>query len=312
MVFLHAVEGVLSLLLIGMAGYMMARRGWIGPETQAVLPKIVTYVSLPLFLLYSLLSTFNKEDLLHMIYGAVVPLLAMLLCFVISCVLARCIKVERGRRGLFHASFSTSNTVFIGIPVNIALFGEASLPYTLLYFFANTTFFWTIGNYCISADSGREKVKIFSAATVKKILSMPMLAFFVALLLILLELELPDFLTNAAKYLGNMTTPLAIILIGVILYRMDLKKIRLHKDLVWVLIGRFIVSPLSILLVIHFIPVPELMYKVFVIQASLPAMMQIVVLAGFYRTDVEYATVIVSITTLASIITIPIFMLLLS
>lgn len=312
MIFLQAVEGVLSLLIIGLAGFMMARQGWIGQETKAALPKIVTYVSLPLFLLCSLINTFNKDDLLHMVYGAIVPLIAMLICFFISWCLAKVINVDRGHRGLFHAAFSTSNTVFIGIPVNLALFGEAALPYTLLYFFANTTFFWTIGNYCISADSGKSTVKLFSLGTVKKIFSMPMIAFFTAIFLIVLEVPIPKFLFNAAQYLGNMTTPLAIILIGVILYQINVRNIRMTKELAWILLGRFVISPLAIVLVIHFMPIPDLMYKVFVIQASLPAMMQIVVLAGFYKTDTEFATLIVSLTTLISIFTIPVFMMLLS
>ena len=57
---------------------------------------------------------------------------------------------------------------------------------------------------------------------------------------------------------------------------------------------------------------PELMYKVFVIMASLPVMIQTVVLSSLYKTDTEYATLVVSATTLLSIITIPIYMVLLS
>ena len=62
----------------------------------------------------------------------------------------------------------------------------------------------------------------------------------------------------------------------------------------------------------HIFPMPELMYKVFVIMASLPAMVQTVVLSSLYQTDPEYATLVVSSTTLLSIITIPIYMVLLS
>ena len=42
--------------------------------------------------------------------------------------------------------------MYIGLPVNLALFGDEALPFVLLYFFANTVFFWTVGNYSISHD----------------------------------------------------------------------------------------------------------------------------------------------------------------
>ncbi len=308
MILLHAIEGVLSLLLMGLVGYILARKGWFNKETSALLPKLVTYVSLPLFLLCNLITTFHRDDLIHMMYGVIVPMLSMMMCFVVSLVLGKLCKVNKRHIGIFHSTFVTSNSIFVGIPVNIALFGEESLPYTLLYFFANTLFFWTVGNYYISSDGEKHKAMLFSMETVKKVFSAPILGFLFAIFLIMLELSLPDFLLKTARYMGNMTTPLAIIFIGVILHGVDLKKIRLDKDILLVMLGRFVISPLSIVVITYFIPIPELMRKVFIIQASLPAMAQTVILASFYKADSEYATILVSLSTLASILTIPLFM----
>lgn len=312
MVLIQAIEGVLTLILMGLVGYMLAYKKWFTPETKAIIPKLVNYVSLPLFLLYSLVHAFHRDELIHLVYGSLVPLLSMIVCFVLSLFLGRLLHINKKHIGIFHAAFTTSNSIFIGLPVTLALFGEKAIPYTLLYFFANTTFFWTIGNYALSGDSGQAKVKLFSRSTVKRIFSGPIIGFLTAVIFILLNIQIPAFILNAVQYLGNMTTPLALILIGITLYGMDLKKIRLNRDLLWVLLGRFVISPLSIMMVAYFIPIPALMYKVFVIMASLPAMIQIVVLSSFYKTDTEYATVVVSASTLLSIVTIPIFMLLLS
>lgn len=311
MVLLHAIEGVLTLIFMGMTGCILASKGWFTAESKALFPKLVNYVSLPLFLLYSLLNAFHRDDLLHLIYGALVPFLSMVLCFLLSLVLGKIFSINKKHIGIFHASFTTSNSIFVGLPVTLALFGEKALPYTLLYFFANTTFFWTIGNYCMSMDSGKTKAALFSRSTVKRIFSGPIIGFLTALLLILLDVRLPDFIMNAAKYMGGMTTPLALLFIGITLQGMDLKKIRFNRDVIWVLLGRFVISPLTIMLVAWFLPVPNLMYKVFIIMASLPAMVQIVVLSSFYKTDTEYATLVVSVSTLLSIITIPLYMVLL-
>lgn len=311
MVLLHAVEGVLTLILMGLVGWFLAHKGWFSAETKGLFPKLVNYVSLPLFLLYSLVHAFHRDDLIHLIYGAIVPFLAMVICFALSLLLGKVLRIEKKHLGIFRAAFTTSNSIFVGLPVTLALFGEKALPYTLLYFFANTTFFWTIGNYSMSQDTGKEKVKLFSRDTVSRIFSGPIIGFLTALLVILLELPLPDFFMNAAQYLGSMTTPLALLFIGITLHGMNLRRIKLNRDLLWVLLGRFVISPLTISLVAVFLPIPDLMYKVFIIMASLPAMVQIVVLSSFYKTDTEYATLVVSVSTLLSIATIPLYMLLL-
>ena len=78
--------------------------------------------------------------------------------------------------------------------------------------------------------------------------------------------------------------------------------------MVLLLAGRFIISPLAVLLVAYFVPIPEIMKKVFVIQAALPAMSQATVLARIYEADTEYAALLVSVTTLCAVIAIPIYM----
>jgi malate permease and related proteins len=311
-IFLRAIEGVLTLIIIGMAGYFLAYKRWFNPETKAILPKLVNYVALPPFLFYSLVHAFTRDELHHLIYGAAVPFLSMIACFAISIVIGRVFSVDKHHLGVFHASFTTSNSIFVGVPVTLALFGEKALPYTLLYFFANTTFFWTVGNYSLSLDAGGgPKVALFSAATLKRIFSGPMLGFLFAIVFILVGAVMPDFVMEAAHYLGNMTTPLALIFVGITLFGMDLHKIRMNADLFWVLMGRFVVSPVSIYLIAQILPIPDLMFRVFIIMASLPAMVQIVVLSSFYKSDVEYATLVVSVTTILSIFTIPLYMVLL-
>lgn len=307
-VIIHAIEGVLTLLVIGAVGYILARGKWFSPDSKLLLPKLVTVVSLPPYMIYNISNSMTRDELLHLVYGSVVPFISISLAFGASILIARLIKTGQKRRGIFCTSFTASNTVFIGIPVNIALFGEEALPYVLLYYFANTIFFWTIGNYLVASGGEGPKPKILSKATFRQIVSPPLLGLFIGVTLVLCGLKLPPFLNSAAMHLGALTTPLAIMILGIILQGMPLKSIRLDLDLLFVMFGRFIFSPLTIMLLAHFFPLPPLMYKVFVIQASLPVIASVAMLATYYKSDAEFGAVSVSATTLFSIITIPIFM----
>lgn len=308
LVFLHALEGILSILAMVLVGYALAARGWFNQETTRLLPRLVNYVSLPTYMLWNLTTTFSKDKLSDMVYGLTVPLLSMLASFLFALLAARLLKVPVNRRGTFISSFFASSAIFVGVPVNLALFGESSLPFVLLYFLANALWFWTVGNYCISMDGETAAPAIVSLATLRNIFSPPLISFTVALLLVFASVKPPAFLLATAKYLGSMTTPLSLLFIGVVMHGVNLKKLRLDRDILGVLIGRFIVSPLAVLLVAAYFPIPDFMKKVFVIQAALPAMTQTSILASMYKADVEYAATLVSVTNLAALIAIPIYM----
>lgn len=308
MVFLHAIEGLMSIIIMVSLGYILTGRGWFTPDNSRLLPKLVTYISLPTYMVWNLLSTFTKENFIPLFAGIVVPILAMLISFVIAFILSNILSLPSNRKGTFRSAFFCSSSLFVGVPVNLALFGENSLPYVLVYFLANAFLFWTIGNYSISLDGKTAPAKVISVDTIKRVFSPPFMGFTFAVILILSEISLPPFIMNTCKYLGNMTTPLSLLFIGIAMFSVKLSTIKFSKDVIAVLIGRFIISPIAILIIASFFPIPELMKKVFVIQAALPAMTQTTILAKVYGADTEYAAVLVTITTVFALLALPIYM----
>ncbi|MDR0882543.1 MAG: AEC family transporter [Candidatus Adiutrix sp.] len=317
-----AVECVLSLFLIGFLGYVLARRRWFTPETSALLPRLVIMVTLPLYMFVNIVDSLSRDDLISLLHGVVVPALSIGLSFGLAALMALLIRVRPGRRGLFCTGSATSNTIFIGLPVNVALFGEAALPCVLAYYFANTTFFWTVGNYCLSLDGQRAREPIFSRATLRQIFSPPLIGFLLGVLLVLLGgepagLRPPQFFMDAASRVGQLTTPLAIIFIGLTLAGIKLKNLKPDRDVIMLLLGRLVVSPLTIILLLLLwrrlgLALPPLMAKVFIIQSSLPVVSSAVLMAGYHRSDAAYASVVVSLSTLLAMITIPAYMVVIS
>ncbi|WP_297045306.1 AEC family transporter [uncultured Desulfovibrio sp.] len=324
MVLLQAFGGVFSLLLVVGVGYVLAALGWFSPESRRLLPRLVTNVALPPFLLCTILRSFGREDLAHMLQGALLPLVAMVLMYALAWVTGRAARVDRRHFGLFCACVSNPNTIFIGIPVNMALFGEAAVPYVLLYYFASAAFFWTVGNYAISRDeraggsaarreeAGAVPAESRLAGRLKNIVSAPMLGFLAGFLLALLEVEPPRVILDAARLVGGLTTPLALIFIGVTLQGMELRRLHLTRDMLLALAGRMVASPLLMWALLPFFGLPELAGRVFVMQASLPVLMQVAILSGYYGTDPEFGSLMVSLSTLACAVTIPVWMVLLS
>ena len=310
MLFLHALGGLFSIILMVSIGYFLTAKRRFTPENSALLPFLVNYVSLPTFMIWNLLSTFDRAKLLPLLSGVAVPALSMLISFGVAYLLSNMIGLAPNHRGTFRSAFFSSSAIFVGVPVNMALFGESSIPYVLIFFLANAFLFWTIGNYSISLDGKTAPAKLISLASLRQVFSPPFIGFSIAVSLVLLEIRLPDFLLVSFKYLGSMTTPLSMLFIGIVMYGVKLSQIRLNRDLLVLLAGRFIITPLIVIVVAEFFPIPDLMKKVFVIQSALPAMTQTTLMAKLYGADAEYAAVLVSTTTIVALFAIPVYMVL--
>ena len=311
--FSNGLSAVLTVFLIGFLGYVLAKLRWITPEMARVLPKFVTVIVLPPFLVRNIMTTFTRDQFLSILSGLVIPLISIGVAFGIGIALAYLCKINKDRRGIFQVAFATSNTMNIGLPINIALWGEENIPYTLLYFFGNLAFFWTVGNYCIAHDSeeGRQ-ARLISKTTLKQIVSPALVAFFAGVAMVLLDLQLPPFVDKVFKYVGDMALALGLIYVGIMLHSVGFADLHLDKDVLLVFAGRYIISPAVIVALAFIFPMPDAMLKVFITQASLPVMLNIPILAGFYRADVRYATILTTTSTLFAIVTIPLSALLIS
>lgn len=310
MVFLHAFGGVFSLIAVVLLGYFLSSRNWFDAATVRLLPKLITNVCLPPFLALTILQSFILEDLAHLLPAVGAPFVIIALMFGMAWLLAKAMHVSRRHFGLFCSSISNSNTIFIGIPINMALFGPDAVGYVLFYYFSSTFFFWTVGNFFISRDenaSGESsgKARKFSW---KKIISPPMMGFLCGLFLLLLGVRLPQFIITPVQQVGQLTTPLALIFIGIILQQTGLRNMRPDRDMTIALIGRLIACPVFAMLILPWFGLPAIMNNVYIIQSGLPVLMQVSILSAYYDTDPAFGTEIVALSTILCIFTIPCLM----
>jgi len=310
LVFFQALEGIFTIVIMVSVGYILTAKKWFDQDNAKLLPKLINYIALPPYMIWNLLSTFERDNFLLLLGGVLVPAVAMTLNYLIGWLVSVALKITPSRRGTFRAAFFCSSSIFVGLPVNAALFGESSIPYVLIYFLSNAFLFWTVGNYSISLDGKTAPARIISRETVGRVFSPPLIGFAVAVLLVLGEVHLPKFVLQTARYLGGMTIPLSMMFIGITMFGVKLREITLSKDILAVLLGRFVVAPLAVVAVTWLIPIPMLMKKVFIIQSALPVMTQATVMAKVYEADTEYAALLVTITTLAAMMAIPVYMIL--
>ena len=310
-IFLKSISGILVILGMILVGFVIGEKGWFDDKSRGLLAKLVTQVALPCYMLYTITQRFTAADLLKMLPALRFPALSMVILLGIATGVARIFAVRQDRRGLFISIFFNSNTIFVGLPINQALFGDASIPYVLIYYMCNTTFFWTLGTYLIQRD-GEGEAQFDLKTSLKKVFSPPLMGFILGLVMVMLQIKLPAFLASDLQYLGNLTTPLSMIFIGLSVSHVGVKQLVLGKDQLLILLGRFLVAPLLMASIVYWLPLPSLMKQVFIIQSAMPVMTNAPVVARLYGADSDYAAVMVTETTLATMVVIPILMLLMA
>jgi malate permease and related proteins len=307
MIMLNAAQSILSIVVMIGIGYILAGKGWFNEDTSKLFSKIVVNIALPALMISSLMGTFTRESLAQAGLGLLIPFMSIVVSYLASVIIAKLIKIKPERKGTFQCMFFLSNTLFIGLPLNLALFGETSVPYVLYYYFSNSVIFWTLGVYLIRKDSGLNNSKIFSLDTLKKIFTPPLMGFITATILIMLGIQFPSFIMDSCKYIGNLTTPLSMFFIGIVIKSINLKNLKFDKDMLWVIVGRFVAAPLITYILSEVFSVPSLMKSVFVIQAALPVMANTAIITREYNADYEYAAVMIALTTISSLVFIPVY-----
>ena len=308
MLFLTSLESIVPIIALIVLGYFLQVKGWFHNDFGNDLSKLIMNVAMPVSIFVSVLKYLTLEKLMSLSGGLIYTFVAFALGYIVAFLSVKVLKVAPGRRGTVINTFVNANTIFIGLPLNIALFGDDALAYFLIYYITNTISTWTLGVFLMTSDSKDGKKKQESKFNWKKLLPAPLLGFIVSVVFLVINISLPSYVSNTLSYIGGLTTPLSLIYIGIVLAKAGIKTIHFDKDSILALVGRFILSPLLMFLVLKLMA-PQMAtaeYQTFMIQSATPALAVLPILANQGDGDVEFSTNIVTLSTILFVIVIPI------
>jgi auxin efflux carrier (AEC) len=315
MIFFQSIQSVLSIILMIALGSILKRQGWFDESFGKSISSLITRVALPASIFVSVLKNLTKESLFQLSGSLIYPVGAVIISYILAYALVKILKIRPGRRGIFMNAVVNANTIFIGLPLNIALFGEKALPYFLVYYVTNTVSTWAFGVFLISNDDptkvkGENKAKL----NWKKLLPPPLLGFIVAIVFLLIGIPVPGFINATLGYVGSIVTPLSLLYIGIVLYDAGLKSIRFDRDTVVALLGRFVLAPAVLIALIAIgsnffgANLAPLLKQTLVVQSATPMLAVLPILANEAHGDVKYATNLVTTSTILFVVVVPILM----
>ncbi|MDR0929520.1 MAG: AEC family transporter [Oscillospiraceae bacterium] len=286
-------------LMIGL-GFLMQAKGWFGANASTVISRVTLRIGMPALVVSNILGQYSRQMLLEGAYSLIVPLVVLGGTYLFSAPVARWAHIPKGRIGVFRALFSFGNTVFLGMPVCLAIFGEGAATVVLFWYLINTTLWWLVGAPNVAKDGGQAV-----GSPLKRIASPPLVACLVSTALVLLGVKLPEIVMTTADYLGRMVTPLSMLFIGCVLQAMVKRGLKWQKGYGVALAARFLLGPAICLPICLLMNLPPMTLGVFFLQGGMPSQTQSSLWAQETGADAEYAAGGIALSTLAGLLAIP-------
>lgn len=276
-------------------GYILVKRGIISRQGNSDLGKLLISVIIPRVVLKSYMVEFSREKLRLLGISALMALSAHILAMAVSWAVFG----KKQRTYNFAAAFG--NAGFMGIPLVSAVFGPDAV-FLIAHFVAMLNFFqWTYGLYVMTGD--RDKI------SVKSIAKNPVLiAAAVGIVLFILPISYPEILVKTVGYITDLNTPVAMIVLGGYLTEVNVKELFLSLENYKCALIRLVVIPFATLALFKILPIyEETTALAILIAGSVSTGGAIAVFAKEYGGDGKAAVNTVCLTTVLSLVTVPIF-----
>lgn len=301
------LQQMIIMFLLMSVGFVGSKIGMITEETSKRLSAIVVNIANPAMILVSGISDERMEgrELLSL---TVVILTIYAVLLLLAYLLPVLLRVDPKSRGVYQAMTVFSNIGFMGYPIIAALYGSSAVLYGALYSIPFNILIYTFGVSALrKKENGEEKKKL----SLKEVLNIGVITSIISLILYLWQIRVPGFLTDTLNYLGNLTAPLSMMVIGASMTSISLRELFTDVRLLLFSLIKLLLIPVLGMLLIRQVVTNEVICGVFMIMLATPAGSMTAMLAQEYDGDYETASRGVTLTTLLSVITMPVVSLLL-
>ncbi len=294
------LSSVISLFLIMLVGVYGSRRGIITQEINNGLINVLIDIILPFMVISSFTSTFDISIKSNLAKGFYYSLFTYLILIISSYILLRPIKGDK--RTIIHFANVFTNTGYIGFPVLNSIYGVEGVVYGSIFNMFFVIFVWTYGLKLFKGhiDKGQLRKEI-----IKTLLNPSIIAVVIGVLIVLFNIELPKIINNSINSVGSISGALSMIIIGVIVSKSRIGNNFRDWKLYYGLTIKMVVLPLILIFVSLLIDRSVVSNSVIII-ASMPAAAMTSIFAESYNKEEDFASIIVLLTTLLSVISIPI------
>lgn len=297
------VNSVLSLFIMILVGVYSSKKKIITPAINKALTDILIQVALPFMIVTSFMFTYDDAIKSNIIKTFFYSLIAYVIVIIVSYVLI--FPIKNDKKTILHFANVFTNTGYVGFPILNSIYGAEGVIYGSVFNMFFVIFVWTYGLKLFEGNLERKKIK---QEIMNILLNPSIIAVIIGIIIMVLDIQLPEALLSSMNSIGGMTGPISMIIIGVILSNVRIRKHLNDWTIYYGITTKLIIIPLFIYLVFLFLGDISKASITVIIMTAMPASTMTSILGESYNKEKEYAAIIVSATTLLSLITVPILL----
>lgn len=306
------------MVLFGMmlVGFFCYKWDWIDDHSYGKLSKIVVNILNPLLVIDGVLGKSRDGSFHNLLTNLVMVILYFVFLIIISIPVVKTIRPEKENVGVYRLMMIFSNVGFMGIPVISALYGSDVIIYIVFYMLGYNFLLYTYGiilarSSAKPAYAENHNSKGSFKENLKAIINPGTIAGIIAIILFVCKIQVAAPMTSFIQYLSQCVVPFSMILIGASMAQQELKTIFKDVRMYWFLLIRLILIPVIMALCVRNLPLDPQILGVFILMLAMPVGSIVVLVAMEQGADSACCTRGSVISTLLSIITIPVIALLL-
>ena len=294
---------VFIMFLIMLIGFCLYHFRFVAEKTADDMTTVLLYIVTPALILKTYQEEYSAEKARNLLVALVVAALAMCLGIIVS-FLAR-IKSEKNRADVEQFAACFPNNGFMGIPLVVSVAGTTGVFFSNTYLMMFQLAVWTFGVAILQKANGIK----FTPKTVLKLFANPtVISVFVGLFCYFVQIRFPKPVTETCNYLSNMNTPLAMLVAGMLIAKVDILKSFRRLRNYYIVFLRLILFPCILILVFRYLPASYDIKQYIMIVTACPTATNTILFAKKFNRDVETASHIFGLSTLLSIVTIPLIL----
>ena len=301
--FLSTLNQMGFLFLLIVIGYIVVRVGAVPDNATMTLSKMENNIFIPALVMGTFMTNLTPERIrsawIYLVGGAAVLVVTAPLAILI----ARSCSKDSFTRNIYTYGLAFSNFGFMGNAVVKALFPHIFMEY-LIFVLPFWALIYTWGTPCLlipvegERKTWKDKLRAF--------INPMFIGMLVGIAIGLSGLKLPSFLANATTTVGDCMSPIAMLLTGMTIAKIDLKKAFTNVSVYVVSLIRLLAIPAVFLILVKLLPLNETLEYCMICNLAMPLGLSTIVVPAAYGKDSTVAASMALISHLLSCITIPI------
>lgn len=292
----NVINQVIILFSIIGVGYYAKKKGIVNTEINKGLTRLLLEVTSPLMIIASFNYEFSGDIMKKMItlflYSCGIHIVLIFLGYVLYK------NREDGKREILRFSTVFSNCGFMGFPVLGSIYGDMGILYAAIFNIPFNIFSWTFGIMLFTGEKGSKNLK-------KVFFNPGIISVLFGIILFVFSIKLPSPIYSTFKLVGDMTTPLSMIIVGNMLAQVSFKEIFKNRLLYNISFVRLLVIPAITYVILTLLKADPMIKNIAVMVEAMPAATLTAIFAESFDKEPEFASQVVFITTMLSVGTIP-------